>query len=122
MDSSEGASSEDAPELDSELSVAKATDNEGPALVGAALAAGTMADGSAVAAKAAFTTLAMQPFSHAERGVPSALLNLKEHAEALPVVSSGYILLIIPLYSRGNPDGSESTMVFNVDPHEQVPM
>ncbi|KAG5334269.1 hypothetical protein C0989_003592, partial [Termitomyces sp. Mn162] len=60
MDSSEGVSSEEAPELDAGLVVTAATDNEGPSSVGAALAEGATDDSSSLAASVALTTSAGQ--------------------------------------------------------------
>ncbi|KAG5328559.1 hypothetical protein C0989_010324, partial [Termitomyces sp. Mn162] len=61
MDFSEGASLEDAPELDGSgaaVDVATATDNKGPSSVGAALAEGATDEGSSAAAHEALMTSA----------------------------------------------------------------
>ncbi|KAG5351404.1 hypothetical protein C0989_006575 [Termitomyces sp. Mn162] len=60
MDSFEGASSEDAPELNAGLVVAAATDDKGPSSVGAALTEGATNEGSTATANVALTTSAGQ--------------------------------------------------------------
>ncbi|KAG5349337.1 hypothetical protein C0989_004561 [Termitomyces sp. Mn162] len=120
MDSSVGACSEDTPELNGGVVVvdlATATDNEGPSSVGAALVVGATDEGSSAAAHEALMTSAGQCM---RRRVTSALINLEEHTEALPVISSGDVPSIVSQYGRGYPNGLKSMMAFIVDSHEQV--
>ncbi|KAG5715729.1 hypothetical protein E4T56_gene513 [Termitomyces sp. T112] len=82
MDSSAGVSSEDTPELDAGLVVVTATDDKGPSSFGAAFVEGATDKGSFAAASEALTASAV---SCIKRRVASALMDLEEHAEVLPV-------------------------------------
>ncbi|KAG5733048.1 hypothetical protein E4T56_gene3555 [Termitomyces sp. T112] len=98
-------SSEDIQELNAGLVVVAATDNKGPSSVGAALMKGATDKGSSAVANEALTASTGWCKSCIKKGVASALMDLEEHAEALLVISSGDIPLIVPLYFREDSNG-----------------
>ncbi|KAG5727234.1 hypothetical protein E4T56_gene1407 [Termitomyces sp. T112] len=109
MDPSESASSEDAPELDAGLVVAKATDDKGPSSVRTALVERATDNGSSAAASVVLTASAGWCKSCIKRRVASALMDLEEHTEALLVISGEGIPPIVPLHWQLEEVGVKNT-------------